>query len=147
MAVVVNTIPSEALTRGVWTEKNLKIRFDRVAKVCKQVARIDANGGTLYQNFISRLQSYFMLTSPTMLAHSDEVDADTLDTYQIIAHAKHFIQQGDLEQALRFMTQLKGMPASVAADWVQETQLLLEARQAARALSAYSSSQGLGSIF
>ena len=144
---VLESIPEKALKRGVYTEENLKERFDKVSRVARRVALIDETGGSLVKFFMSYLQSFFIFTPVYATKESDEVDLAEMDTFQLVGHARYWLDRGDLEQALKFMNQLTGEPRRVAADWLEEARLLLEARQAARALMAFASSTGLGTIF
>ena len=56
------------------------------------------------------------------------------------------IDKDDLTQAVKYMSLLRGEPRLVAADWVRETRLLLEARQAADALLAHAAATGLQAL-
>ncbi|ESO86545.1 hypothetical protein LOTGIDRAFT_128909, partial [Lottia gigantea] len=144
---VLKTVPEEALTRGVYTEDSLKQRFPKVKKVCKRVAMIDENGGTLFRYFLSYVQSFFIFNSVYATSIDDTVDISDLDTFTILAHTDYYLEKGDLLQALRFMNQLQGEPRKVAADWIKEAKLLLETQQAAFALTSFASASGLGTIF
>ncbi|KAK2165818.1 hypothetical protein LSH36_45g11018 [Paralvinella palmiformis] len=143
---VLETIPNEAIKRGVWTEKELIARFDKVHKVCRRVALVDEAGGTLFNYFLSYLQSLFVFTAAKPFSSTEKVEVDHLDTFSILDNAKHHLERGDLEMALRFMNQLNGEPRKVAADWILEARLFLETRQAADALLAHASNNSLGSL-
>ncbi|KAJ8317181.1 hypothetical protein KUTeg_005085, partial [Tegillarca granosa] len=144
VSMIVSTLPEEALAKGVWTEDNLRERFDKVKTVCKRVALIDENGGSLFKYFWSYVYSVFTFTPTFAREETDEVELEKLDTITILAHADYWLQRGDLEHALRFMNQLQGEPRQVAFDWINEAKLLLETRQAAYALTAFASASGLG---
>ncbi|KAK6185608.1 hypothetical protein SNE40_007805 [Patella caerulea] len=144
---VLQSVPEEALMRGVWTEDSLKERFPKVKRICKRVAMIDENGGTLFRYFLSYFQSFFIFNSVYAKSDSDSIEISELDTFNILAHADYFLEKGDLLQAVRFMNQLQGEPRRVASDWLKEAKLLLETRQAAYALTAFASASGLGTIF
>lgn len=147
VSMIVSTLPEEALAKGVWTEDNLRERFDKVKTVCKRVALIDENGGSLFKYFWSYVYSVFTFTPTFAREETDEVELEKLDTITILAHADYWLQRGDLEHALRFMNQLQGEPRQVAFDWINEAKLLLETRQAAYALTAFASASGLGTVF
>ncbi|KAL4232096.1 hypothetical protein ACF0H5_009672 [Mactra antiquata] len=146
VCLVLDSIPEKAIKRGVYTEENLKERFERVNKVARRVAMIDDTGGSLMKFFWSYLQSKFIFNVQAE-AESDNVNLDELDTFQICDKAKYWIEKNDIEQALRFMNLLTGESRRVAADWIEEARLLLETRQATYALMAFASSRGLGTIF
>ena len=145
--LVLESIPEKALTRGVYTEDNLRQRFVKVRKVAKRVALIDETGGSLAKYFFSYLQSMFTFSTLNASSHVDEVDLNEMDTLKILDHANYWMAKGDFEKVLRFMNLLRGEPRSVAADWIEETRLHLEAKQAAMALMAFASATGLGTIF
>ena len=48
--------------------------------------------------------------------------------------------------ALQYMNQLRGEPRRVAGDWLKETQLLLETRQAVDTLVAHASAVGVEAL-
>ena len=48
-----------------------------------------------------------------------------------------------MEQAVKYMTLLRGEPKNMAKEWVREARLLLEARQVCDALMAHASAYGL----
>lgn len=144
---LIQSIPEEALERGVWTEDSLRDRFPHVKLVCKRVAMIDETGGSLFRYFLSYLLSFAVFDSVYARSEQDEVDLDKLDTFAALAHAEYWMERGDLEQALRFMNQLKGESRQVASDWIKEAKILLETRQIAFALTAFASASGLGTIF
>ena len=144
---VLSTIPDNAAKRGVWTEKQLTERFQKVRKVCWRVAMVDEAGGTLYNYFLSYIQCLFVFRSTKPFAETDKIDVSKLTTFSILDNAQHHLEHGNLETALRFMNQLQGEPRNVAADWIKEARLLLETQLAAESLVAHASSQGLGSLF
>ncbi|KAL3863537.1 hypothetical protein ACJMK2_005289 [Sinanodonta woodiana] len=144
---VIEKIPEQVLTKGVWTEDNLRARFPKVQKVCRRVSMVDETGGSLLRYFLSYLQSVFIFDSIYAKCKDTEVDVDDLNTFSILASAKFWLERGEFENAVRLMNQLQGAPRRVAADWIEEAKLYLEARQAAMALMAFASARGLGTIF
>lgn len=147
VSLVLESIPEKALTRGVYTEENLKQRFQKVCNVAQRVALIDETGGSLFKFMLSYMQSFFVFTTVHAKEETDSVDIENMDTFQLCANAKHWLEKGNIEQALRFMNQLRGESRRVAADWIEEARLYLETRQAAMALMAFASSTGLGTLF
>ena len=144
---ITDTLPDAALESGVWTEESLIARFEKVRRLCRRVAMIDERGGTLVKYFLSYAQSLFMFTMAKPLTDNDKVDPNDLNTFRLVDNAQYCLARGDLEQALRYMNQLRGMPRSVASDWITEVRLYLEAKQATNALLAHASASGLGSLF
>ncbi|XP_041476698.1 MICOS complex subunit MIC60-like [Lytechinus variegatus] len=143
---VVKTIPEEALTRGVYTEDSLRQRWDQTQRVCKRVAMIDEAGSSMFTYFLSYFQSLLLLNDPLPPNSDDAVDPSSLDTFKLVSYASYHMENGNLEQALRYANQLTGMPRRVAADWLREARLLLETSQAASVLSSHASASGLGGL-
>lgn len=147
---IIDSIPTNALEIGVWTEPDLKERFYRLKTLCSRVALIDERGGSLFKYFISYLQSFFIMhakidaneTSPVSL---NEINLNS--TFSILDHAQYYIENGNLESAIRLMQQLKGEPYMLARDWIKEAILLLEIKQACQLLTAYISSVYISTNF
>ena len=144
---VVASVPEQAALRGVWTEEALLERFTKVYRMGRRTAMIDETGGSLFKFLISYLQAVFVFRASKPIKDDDEVNLENLDTFTLLDSARHSLDNGDLEQTIRYMNQLKGEPRRVAADWIREARLLLEARQAANALLAHASAHGLGSLY
>lgn len=147
VTLVLESIPEKALTRGIYTEENLKQRFHRVCSVAQRVALIDETGGSLFKYMLSYMQSFFVFTTVHAKEETDSVDVQNMDTFQLCANAKYWLEKGNIELALKFMNQLSGESRQVASDWIEEAKLFLETRQAALALMAFASSTGLGTLF
>lgn len=143
MRDVIETIPKEALQRGVYSEKNLSARFPDVKKSCRRVAMVGDDNKGPWTYFLSYIQSFFIFDKFDPLVDGETVDIDTLDTFGLLARAEYYVRRGDLELAARFVNQLKGEPRKLAYDWLKEVRLLLETRQAARFLSSYAAATGV----
>ncbi|XP_078668593.1 MICOS complex subunit MIC60-like isoform X9 [Branchiostoma floridae x Branchiostoma belcheri] len=144
---LLDAMPQQAMEAGVYPEDSLRQRFLRVKRVCRRVAMIDETGGTLFQFFVSYLQSLLLVDAGRRsLPPGKEVDPKKLDTFTLLSYAEHSLENGDLEQAARFINQLKGEPRKVASGWLEEARLTLEARQAAQALAAAAAAVGLGTL-
>ncbi|XP_038070737.1 MICOS complex subunit MIC60-like [Patiria miniata] len=145
---VVKSIPEKALIQGVQTEEALRQRWEDVNRVCRRVSMVDESGSGLAKYLLSFLQSLliFPQRTPSTPLPNQEIDPDTLDTFRLLDFASYYIEQGDLEQAVRYINQLQGMPRKVVADWLREARLLLETSQAANVLSAHASASGLGGL-
>lgn len=55
---VVESIPASAISNGVLPQGAIKERFSNVERVCRRVALIDQNGGSLLRYALSYLQVY-----------------------------------------------------------------------------------------
>ncbi|XP_032042062.1 MICOS complex subunit MIC60 isoform X4 [Aythya fuligula] len=136
-------LPQESLTRGVYSEEALRARFYTVQKLAKRVAMIDETRNSLYQYFLSYLQS-LLLFHPQQMKPPAELSPDDLDTFKLLSYASYCIEHGDLELAAKFVNQLKGESRRVAHDWLTEARMTLETKQIVDILTAYASAVGLG---
>ena len=57
--------------------------------------------------------------------------------------ARGSLERGDLEQAVKYMSLLKGMPQNVSRDWLKDARLVLETQLACRALLAHAAAEGV----
>ncbi|XP_053201268.1 MICOS complex subunit MIC60-like isoform X2 [Panonychus citri] len=137
---ILNSIPNDAIVEGVHNEDSLIERFKKVDKLCKRVALIGDNGGSLGQYVLSYLQSVLIIDSVKIpeqeLSGTMQVDPSKWDTFEILARVKHSLNQRNIEQALKYANQLRGAPRKVAKDWISDTRTHLEVRQAAELLQA-----------
>ncbi|NXG13562.1 MIC60 protein, partial [Grallaria varia] len=136
-------LPQESLTRGVYSEEALRARFHTVQKLAKRVAMIDETRNSLYQYFLSYLQS-LLLFHPQQVKPPAELSPDDLDTFKLLSYASYCIEHGDLELAAKFVNQLRGESRRVAHDWLKEARMTLETKQIVDILTAYASAVGLG---
>uniref|UniRef100_A0A8C5M8A0 MICOS complex subunit MIC60 n=1 Tax=Leptobrachium leishanense TaxID=445787 RepID=A0A8C5M8A0_9ANUR len=136
-------LPEESLHRGVFSEEALRARFYAVRKLARRVALIDEARNSLYQYFLSYLQS-LLVFEPQQLKPPGELSSEDLDTFKLLSYATYCIERGDLELAAKFVNQLKGEPRRVASDWLTEARVTLETKQVIDILSAYASAVGLG---
>ncbi|XP_055334734.1 MICOS complex subunit MIC60-like [Paramacrobiotus metropolitanus] len=143
---ILRAVPEEALVRGVYTEDGLRERFSRLRNAARKVALIDENHSSLYQYFLSYLQSVLVNETCYDLSSQKEFDSTQLDTFRILGTARKCMQRGDVETAVRFIGQLKGEPRKVAQDWLKEARLYLETQQIAKLLLAHASAVGLSTV-
>ncbi|KAM9585005.1 MICOS complex subunit MIC60 isoform 2-T2 [Trichechus inunguis] len=136
-------LPPESLTRGVYSEETLRARFCAVQKLARRVAMIDETRNSLYQYFLSYLQS-LLLFPPRQLKPPPELCPEDLNTFKLLAYASYCIEHGDLELAAKFVNQLKGESRRVAQDWLHEARMTLETKQIVEILTAYASAVGIG---
>nr|KAF6328848.1 inner membrane mitochondrial protein [Pipistrellus kuhlii] len=136
-------IPPESLTRGVYSEETLRARFYAVQKLARRVAMIDETRNSLYQYFLSYLQS-LLLFPPQQLKPPVELSPEDINTFKLLSYASYCIEHGDLELAAKFVNQLKGESRRVAQDWLKEARMTLETKQIVEILTAYASAVGIG---
>lgn len=142
---VLNSLPEEAVTRGVLNEEYVRRRFYKVRRWCRRVAMIGENGASPWTHVLSYIQSFLIFDSFDPQKEGELVDVDNLDTFDLLARAEYYLRRGDLELATRLVNQLRGEPRNVAHDWLLEARLLLETRQAANLLTAYAAVLGTAS--
>ncbi|KAG0712639.1 MICOS complex subunit MIC60 [Chionoecetes opilio] len=150
VAVVLGSLSEEAETRGVFPEEALRERFIKVERVCKRVAMVGDNGGSLLRYLLSYLQSFLVLEAfeylPGSEVRNEEVAVDALSTYDILARAKYCLEKDDLCMSLRYMNLLRGEARHVASGWLKEARLTLETRQAAYALLAHAAATAVQAL-
>ena len=129
-------LPPESLTRGVYSEETLRVRFYAVQKLARRVAMIDETRNSLYQYFLSYLQS-LLLFPPQQLKPPAELCPEDADTFTLLSYASYCLEHGDLELAAKFVNQLKGESRRAAQGWLKEARLTLETRQIVEILTAY----------
>jgi len=142
---VVDSLPSEALVRGVYTDQTIRDRFFRVEAAAKRTALIGEGDSSLLLYGLSYLQSVLVVQPSSCEApvvHTEAVDLNSLDTFKIVWLARSCVERGDLEQAVKYMTLLKGEPKNVSSEWLKEARLLLETRQACSALMSHAAAYG-----
>uniref|UniRef100_A0A4W2HPG7 MICOS complex subunit MIC60 n=1 Tax=Bos indicus x Bos taurus TaxID=30522 RepID=A0A4W2HPG7_BOBOX len=136
-------LPPESLTRGVYSEETLRVRFYAVQKLARRVAMIDETRNSLYQYFLSYLQS-LLLFPPQQLKPPAELCPEDADTFTLLSYASYCLEHGDLELAAKFVNQLKGESRRAAQGWLKEARVTLETRQIVEILTAYASAVGIG---
>jgi len=152
VSTVIGRVPETAVTRGVWTESALAERFARVRSVARRVAMIDESGGSLFRYIVSYVMSAFVFRQPLRAeaAHYDSdaelISPDELTTFVLLDRAADALERGSLEQAVRYVNQLRGESRHVASDWLREARLLLETRQAAEVLVSFAVANSLGAL-
>ncbi|KAM8940520.1 MICOS complex subunit MIC60 isoform 2-T2 [Pelodytes ibericus] len=138
-----DALPKESLQRGVYCEEALRARFYTVRNVARRVALIDETRNSLYQYFLSYLQS-LLVFEPKQLKPPTELSSEDLDAFKLLSYASYCIEHGELELAAKFVNQLQGEARRVAQDWLREARVTLETRQVIDILCAYASAVGLG---
>ncbi|UYV68198.1 K02A2.6-like [Cordylochernes scorpioides] len=135
--VILASIPQTAIENGVVPQDHIKARYNKVEKVCRNVALIESNtNAPLIQYLISYLRG--LLAVP--VTHTDTqglVDPSSWTTIEVLGHIRQCIASEDLEQALRYANLLRGKPREVALGWMGDLKVLLETQQAVDALIAH----------
>ncbi|VDM31820.1 unnamed protein product [Hydatigera taeniaeformis] len=177
-SVVVESLPREALTDGVWTRQGLLQRFNQVYKTACNVALVGETGGSLWSYAMSWLQARLLFdglgrrrvlarlpgVGPTLLTPESEWPIGSEgnaepDAFCLLASARAALMPeadtavnvdptncADIEFAVRLLSQLRGQPAAVAADWIHDARCFLEVHQAIQALLAYATAQNFSAF-
>lgn len=147
---VLASLGEDAVGRGVYPEEALRERFIKVERVCKRVAMIGDNGGSLLRYLLSYIQSFLVLDAfeylPGSEVRNEEVEVDALSTYDILARARYCLEKDDLCMSVRYMNLLRGEARNVASGWLKEARLTLETRQAAHALLAHAAATAVQAL-
>uniref|UniRef100_A0A0P5XA89 MICOS complex subunit MIC60 n=1 Tax=Daphnia magna TaxID=35525 RepID=A0A0P5XA89_9CRUS len=145
---VLESIPQSAVSQGILPQGALKERFQNVERVCRRVALIDENGGSVLRYALSYLQSMMVVKVDARPPpkQDEEINLAELNTFDILARARYHLEKDDLEQALRYMNLLKGEPQNVATDWLRELRIHLETVQAVNAVMTYAAVQAIESM-
>lgn len=142
---IIEAIPSDAVKApGLCDASHLKERFLKVEKLAKRTAMIGDEGGSIFKYALSYLQSLFILepSRDEIPSKFTATNVDALDTFDIVWLARAALERDDLEQAVRYMTLLRGEPGKLAGDWVSDARTLLETRQAVSALMSHAAAIG-----
>lgn len=92
VAAVLQGVPHEAKSRGVYPEDALRERFFKVDKLARRLAMVPENGARLPIYLLSYLQSMFILTPSDPITieelNNEPFDFNALDTYEILNRSR-----------------------------------------------------------
>uniref|UniRef100_A0AC34GXD7 MICOS complex subunit MIC60 n=1 Tax=Panagrolaimus sp. ES5 TaxID=591445 RepID=A0AC34GXD7_9BILA len=137
----------DTLSKGVYSEQDLRNRFATVYSLAKRTAKVDENGGGVMAYLSSYIQSMFMLELPRRFSPDDKIDLNHMDNYEIISRAKYFVEQNDFDNAVRIMQLLHGEPARIARDWICDTKEHLASRFLAELLVSHAAVTSIRSTY
>uniref|UniRef100_A0A914HDD6 MICOS complex subunit MIC60 n=1 Tax=Globodera rostochiensis TaxID=31243 RepID=A0A914HDD6_GLORO len=135
--------PQAAIDQGVPTEQGLKQRFDRVYKLARWTAQIGEEGGGLLKYIASWLQSLVTFELPTPSFAEDRINVERYEPYELLSQIRHFVEQRDLANAVRLANLMRGEPARVLRDWLNDAKYHLEVRFLIELLFAHSQAAGI----
>ena len=128
-------------------ERILRERFAHVNKLCRRVALIDDKHNSLWNYFLSYLQSLLIVRQrDDSILIDDAVDLNRLNTFTILNYVQSYLEHNQWYNALRLMQLLTGEPRNVAQSWINDTRNYLARKQTSELLEAYSNSIGLGTL-
>lgn len=89
---IVESIPEEALERGVYSEDALRERFLKVERVASIVSIVPEDGASLPLILLSYVQSMFMIKNPLPIPAfelaNEPFDPSSLNTFEILQRAR-----------------------------------------------------------
>ncbi|CAF1487203.1 unnamed protein product [Adineta ricciae] len=131
----------------VTNEEMLRERFAHVNKLCRRVALIDDEHNSLWNYFLSYLQSLLIVRQrDDIILTDDAIDLNRLSTFTILNYVQSYLDHNQWYNALRLMQLLSGEPRNVAQSWIADTRNYLAKKQTSELLEAYSNSIGLGTL-
>ncbi len=131
----------------VTNEEILRERFTHVKKLCRRLALIDDEHNSLWNYFLSYLQSLFIVRQrDDSILIDDAIDLNQLNTFTILNYVQSYLEHNQWYNALRLMQLLTGEPRNVAESWINDTRNYLAKKQTSELLEAYSNSIGLGTL-
>jgi len=143
LEAIIQQIPEEVVSDGVFTETALRASFKNMSKLCCRLSLVSDDHHSIFTYALSYIKSFLTVASDEEVPPKS-VDADELDVFRIVSYANYCLQRGEVEQAARFVNQLKGEPRTVADGWLREVRLYLETIHAIDALSALSNAVIVG---
>jgi len=141
VSTLLGAIPEEARAGGIYSNADLKSRFERVREICKKVSLVTEGG--IFQTALSYAK-YLTTIESVLIKPADELNPESDSMMKLVCHAQWYVEHDDLESALRCMNQLQGEPRRTAFDWIAEARAALETRQAIDALHSWVSALNLG---
>ena len=148
---VLDAVPQAAKEEAIPPSGEIKRRFNRVEEMAKRTALVGEEGGSLLLYGLSYLQS-LLVVSPSKTSttipekHSEVIDIEALNTFDIVWLARQALEADDLEQAVKYMNLLKGEPRRQATDWLSSARVHLEIHQISEVLASYATAIGAESI-
>lgn len=127
-----DSISNDAINHRIYSEDDLINRFTKVEKICRKVALVGDEGGSLFKYLLSYVQSFLILSESKITNEEltdQEIDPSKWDTFDILSRVTYCLRRNNLELALRYANQLKGEPRKVAKDWIKDTRNHLEIKQ------------------
>ena len=143
--VLLNELKSD--DSPVTNEEILRERFSRVKTLCRRLALIDNEHNSLWNYFLSYVQSLIIVRQrDDSILNDDAIDLNRLDTFAILNYVQSYLEHNQWYNALRLMQLLTGEPRNAAQSWINDTRNYLAKKQTTELLEAYSNSIGLGTL-
>ncbi|KAF9962619.1 Formation of crista junctions protein 1 [Mortierella alpina] len=121
LKAVLAAVPESVAAAGVDSVPELMDRFEYVADKVREASLVPENGGVLAHG-MSVILSKLMFKKHGLVPGND-VEA-------VLARTEYYLQESDLEQAVRELNQLKGWGKRLAKDWIVAARRRVEVGQA-----------------
>lgn len=93
--MIVDSLPEQAKTRGVYTENALRERFLKVEELARRLALVPEKDGTIVTYALSYLQSMLIMQPKELISkaelNNEPVDFTQLNTYEILNRTRFVI--------------------------------------------------------
>lgn len=143
--ILLNELKTDDLSST--NEEILRQRFTRVKTLCRRFALIDEEHNSLWNYFLSYLQSLLIVRQrDDSILVDDAIDFNQLNTFTILNYVQSYLDHNQWYNALRLMQLLTGEPRNVAQSWISDARSYLAKKQTSELLEAYSNSIGLGTL-
>lgn len=126
------------LSRGVIPQRELKQQFFQLIAEARDCLYVPEESNILSRTagvFQSKIM-YLARMLPSSLKPPAEIEVDAMSSADMLAYATYCVENGNLEQASRFLAQVNGDAARIVDSWVTEACRLVEFRKASKAISA-----------
>jgi len=147
---VLSSLIKTASDTPVYSEDTLVQRFKNVDRLCRRVALVKEDNGSITRYLLSYLQSLLIIDNvkvdPEEVAGDKVVDISRFNTFSILARINYCLDHKQFEQGLRYANLLKGAPARVASEWIEDLRTHLEIRQAADIIESMAATYTVRSI-
>jgi len=146
---LLDSIPERVLSSGLYTHSSLEKRFEIVFNECRKSAFLP-DSSNIFSAWLSR--AYGSMThfgeKPKYTTSSEFYQSGTegMSTKDLLIQARYFIDRRSMIEAVRCMLQLKGVPRTLAQDWINEARQYLEVEQTCQAIYAYAMALAMGQI-
>eukprot|EP00096_Caligus_rogercresseyi_P016884 TRINITY_DN999_c0_g1_i1.p1 TRINITY_DN999_c0_g1~~TRINITY_DN999_c0_g1_i1.p1 ORF type:complete len:668 (+),score=258.09 TRINITY_DN999_c0_g1_i1:32-2035(+) len=137
---VLKSVDAHSMNSGVLGEEEMRDRFLKVERLAGQTSMIGSEGASPLVYVLSYFQSMF-LRSPASSLKAENLES--LGTHELTTLARLALERGNIEDAVRYMTLLSGVPMNIAKDWIQDARRVLEVKQACEVIVAQASSSGV----
>ncbi|XP_026728939.1 MICOS complex subunit Mic60-like [Trichoplusia ni] len=148
VTTVLKSIPPHVRESGVVPESVLREGFISMEKVARSVALVEQDGARMPVYILSWLQGLLLFMKVSGIPQQEfdkppEEPPKHLDTFDLLQRAKFWMDQGNLANAVRHISSLRGASRAAAQKWYEAASAHLEVRQAAEAVLAHAAAMGL----